>query len=71
MERLLTTKEAAEVLGVSKSYLEKARLMLPMEGPPIVKVTASRVRYSPEDLERFAQKRRLDPTWLTPRKKTA
>ncbi len=47
-EKLLTTKEAADRLGLSKSTLDKARLT--GDGPPFAKMGAA-IRYRPQDLD--------------------
>lgn len=44
------TKAAAELLGVSKSHLEKLRLEDPANSPPFFKVGRC-IRYSLEDLK--------------------
>ena len=56
IEKLLSTVEAADRLGVSSSYLNKLRVT--GGGPPFVKIGA-RVAYDPADLGRWleAQKR--------------
>lgn len=45
--RLIGVSDTADILGVSTSYLNKARLT--GAGPPFVKI-GSRVRYDPGDL---------------------
>ncbi|ODT87798.1 helix-turn-helix domain-containing protein [Phenylobacterium sp. SCN 70-31] len=56
LEKLLSTVEAADRLGVSSSYLNKLRVT--GGGPPFVKIGA-RVAYDPADLSAWleAQKR--------------
>jgi predicted DNA-binding transcriptional regulator AlpA len=49
-EVLLSTKEAARLLGMSKSWLDKRRLN--GDGPPYVKLGHS-VRYSPAVLQQW------------------
>lgn len=53
--RLLTTKEAARLLGVSKAFLDRDRWL----GPeiPYVRLGARAVRYRSEDLEQFIRAR--------------
>ena len=53
-ERLLTPKEAAEVLRVSLSWLAKARMR--GDGPPYVKVGRS-IRYREADLLKWTKSR--------------
>jgi len=57
-ERLLTPKEAAEVLRVSLSWLAKARMRGdgPPDGPPYVKVGRS-IRYREADLLKWTKSR--------------
>jgi excisionase family DNA binding protein len=56
MEKLLTTQEAADLLGVSPQFLERARWS---GAPPIpfVKVGARAVRYDPVALESYKKSR--------------
>ncbi|MBZ2168029.1 helix-turn-helix domain-containing protein [Marinobacter sp. F4216] len=53
-EKLLTTKEAADVLGVSKAFLERDR----WAGAriPFIKVGSRSVRYRLSDLTDFIEK---------------
>lgn len=55
MEKLLTTPDAARVLGMKAAALESWRWR--GEGPPFVRVTARAIRYRPEDLKRFIEDR--------------
>lgn len=64
MRDLLSVREAAELLSVSTSWLNKARLT--GGGPPFVRVTPRRVAYSRDDLERYVDARRASST-STPR----
>jgi predicted DNA-binding transcriptional regulator AlpA len=48
-EPLLTTAQAAAVLGFHPSYLAKARLT--GSGPPYLKIGGRSVRYRPRDLD--------------------
>ena len=51
-QKLLTQKEASEILGISEAWLERDR----WQGARIPFVKFSRaVRYKPEDLERFIE----------------
>lgn len=49
----ITTKQAAEYLGVSPTFLEKARHF--GTGPEYVRIGGRAIRYSVEALERYAQ----------------
>ena len=55
MEELLSTPDAARVLGMKPAALENWRWK--GEGPPFVRVTARAIRYRREDLERFVEER--------------
>jgi excisionase family DNA binding protein len=52
MKRFLDTMEAAEYLGVSKSWLEQRRCK--GTGPRYLKIGAL-VRYRPDDLDTYAE----------------
>lgn len=54
-EKLITTKEAAQVLCVSKAFLERDR----WAGAtiPFIKVGSRGVRYRPSDLQAFIESR--------------
>ncbi len=54
-DRLLTTKQAARLLGVSKAFLERDRWAGAQI--PFIKVGARAVRYQPAALEAFVQSR--------------
>lgn len=57
---LLTTKDAAQVLGLSPAMLERLRWM--REGPPFVRPTGGRlVRYRWRDLMDWIEQHRIDP----------
>ncbi|MAZ17622.1 MAG: excisionase [Ahrensia sp.] len=58
-DRLISTREAAEVLGVSSSYLAKSRLT--GEGPRFIKIGA-RVLYRPSDLDAWLSERSRSST---------
>jgi excisionase family DNA binding protein len=59
VSRLLNTKEAAERLGCSPSYLNKLRC----KGGGIVFVSVGRlVRYRPEDIDAYLDSRRRRST---------
>ncbi len=55
MQQLLTTRDAARVLGMRPSALENWRWK--GGGPPFVRVTARAIRYRREDLKRFIEQR--------------
>jgi predicted DNA-binding transcriptional regulator AlpA len=55
IERLLTTKEAAAALRVSRSFLDKARMT--GDGPPYTKIGTA-VRYRDSDLAQYVKGRR-------------
>jgi len=57
---LLHTAEAAELLGLKSSMLERLRWM--GEGPPYVRPTNSRaIRYRHEDILAWIDRHRIDP----------
>ena len=56
----LTTKQAAEYLGVSRSWLEKLRVF--GDGPPFYKVSARRVLYQKSELEAWVARYRMNDT---------
>ena len=60
MEKLLTTKEAARVLGVSEAFLERDR----WAGAkiPYVRVGERAVRYQPSALEAYIHSQVRKPT---------
>jgi len=53
IKQLLTTKAAAEFLGVSNSFLEKDR----WRGAriPFIRISARSIRYRPQDLETYIE----------------
>ena len=55
MEELLTTEDAARILGLKRSALENWRWK--GGGIPFVRVTPRVIRYRREDLEKFIQER--------------
>lgn len=59
MEQLMTTAQAAEVLGVSRRFLEISRHR--GDGPEYVKV-GSAVRYRPSALESWIEQRTVSST---------
>jgi predicted DNA-binding transcriptional regulator AlpA len=52
IERLLSTEEAAEVLGMNRSWLDRARVA--GEGPSFVRLGRV-VKYRPDDLRSFIE----------------
>ena len=61
MERLLTEREVAEILGVSRAFLRQSRMKSPRisEAPSYVQVGVRAVRYRLEDLEEYVRNRRV------------
>jgi excisionase family DNA binding protein len=55
----LTVVQAASYLGVSKSFLDKARIR--GDGPTFIRIGGA-VRYAIEDLDAFASSRRVRST---------
>jgi predicted DNA-binding transcriptional regulator AlpA len=52
---LLTEAEAARSIGFTERFLQNRRHR--GDGPPFVRVSARAVRYRPQDLEQWAEKR--------------
>ncbi len=61
-EKLLSTVEAADRLGVSASWLNKMRCGV--EGPPFIKIGA-RVAYDPADLAAWLEAQKRTTTGAT------
>jgi predicted DNA-binding transcriptional regulator AlpA len=59
MQGLLTTKEAAALLGMKPSTLRDWRCS--RIGPPFIVLSPRNVKYSREDLERYIAERRMEP----------
>lgn len=59
-KRLLDVREAAARLGLSKSTLDKMRCS--GRGPRFIRATDRAIRYDPDDLQAFADERRLRST---------
>ncbi len=55
MNHVLRTKQAARFLGVSPTFLEKARVY--GGGPPFVRLGTRAVGYRAEDLEQWLEQR--------------
>jgi len=58
MEKLMTTREAAEALGVAVQTLYNWRFL--RQGPAYICVGRRRF-YEPSDIQAFKQERRVDP----------
>lgn len=57
--KTISTVQAAELLGVSKSYLDQLRCFRPNESPPYAKIGA-RVVYPVVELERWLAARTVN-----------
>lgn len=57
--KTLSTEQAAELLGVSKSYLDGLRCYKPAESPPYAKI-GTRVLYPVVELERWLAARTVN-----------
>jgi hypothetical protein len=56
MQQLLTTRQAAQVLGMTEAFLERARWS--GEPPiPFIKVSSRAIRYDPADLQSYLRSR--------------
>ena len=64
-DALLTTREAARLLGVSPGTLQNWRWR--GEGPPIVKVGSQAVRYAQRDLDNYVREHRIHMPRRQPR----
>jgi len=62
-DQLLTTKQAAALLGMSTAFLERDR----WAGAriPFIKIGSRAVRYRPEDLRQYVESRRAHSTSKT------
>lgn len=58
MEQLVDTKKVAELTGMSKAWLERARWLGPGYGPPYLKIVRS-VRYRPSEVEAWLEEYRI------------
>lgn len=58
--QLLSVREAAERLGISKVFLDRARVS--GDGPRFVRLSAGRVGYDPVDLEEWVAARKYSST---------
>lgn len=56
---LVDAHEAAEILGVSRSFLAKQRMK--GLGPPYVRLSPGAIRYRIADLEAWMQQQRVAP----------
>lgn len=59
MERLLTTKQAADVMGVSVRYVQEHKEIPRIKMPGISGRCA--IRFKPSDLERLLDARTINP----------
>ncbi len=64
MKHLLSVREAAHYLGISKSWLDKQRTT--GGGPRYIRVTHRSVRYDVEDLEAWVASRKANSTSEAP-----
>jgi predicted DNA-binding transcriptional regulator AlpA len=58
--KLLTTQQAADMLGVKPGTLRDWRCA--KTGPPFTRLTARSVKYAQEDLERYIAERTVTPS---------
>jgi predicted RNase H-like HicB family nuclease len=58
--KLLTTQQAADMMGVTPSTLRGWRCA--KTGPPFIRITQRSVKYAQEDLERYIAERRFTPS---------
>ena len=58
MDKLLSTRSAAEILGISVVLMERMRTQ--GQGPPFIALGRRRL-YRPEDLEAWLEVHRIDP----------
>lgn len=58
-QTLIDPRAAAELLGVSRSFLAKQRMK--GLGPPFVRISAGAIRYAIEDLEQWLRAQRVAP----------
>jgi hypothetical protein len=58
--KLLTTQQAADMLGVKPATLRGWRCA--KTGPPFTRLTARSVKYAQDDLERYIAERRFTPS---------
>ena len=61
MKTLLTTREAAEYMGISPATLALWRNGANPTGPKIVRLGPSLIRYSPSDLDAFLEQQVCNP----------
>lgn len=57
-DQLLTTEQAAELLGMSAAALRKWRIAKPPQGPRVVKLTPRTTRYRLGDIRAWLRERR-------------
>lgn len=61
-DRWYSTEYVAALLGVDPSSLRRWRTSSPPQGPPFVRVSSRRTRYSRTDVETWLRQRRVDPS---------
>ncbi len=59
--KLLTTRQAAEILGIHAHTLTKARCYSVEPKIPFVRVGAAGIRYRPEDVQEYIETRTQRP----------
>ena len=63
MSKMLDTREAAEYIGMSESWLRQSRMNGHLEGrtppPPFIRIGRA-IRYSPTDLDNWLQSNRVE-----------
>ena len=57
----LSTEEVAKLLGVDPSTIRRWRTARPTQGPPFVRLSSRVTVYSPSDVRRWLERRRIDP----------
>lgn len=70
MNKLLTTRQAAEILGVSEQFLERAR-WAGTPAIPYIQVGDRAVRYNPDALRGYLDSRTYCSTSERPHKQAA
>ncbi|QBS46515.1 DNA-binding protein [Nocardia sp. CS682] len=60
-QRMYTTGEVAEILGVDTSTLRRWRRGCPVEGPGFVRISERVAKYPQSDLEAYLEARHITP----------
>ena len=60
MERLLTTKEVANLLGVKPNTIRKYTMEKKI---PFIKINEKMVRYKEEDIKKWLEGKKVIPQW--------